>query len=95
MGACFRKAVPVHLFLIITFGMVAGMCSLTGNDRGTILVVGVLAGALLRDFGWFVRTARAWPAAAAVIDWPRVDQLLAGQSAARPPQNLQKSPPHE
>jgi hypothetical protein len=42
------------------------------------LVVGLVAGSCLRDIG-YVRSARkVWPVSFEVIDWTKVDELLAG-----------------
>lgn len=42
-----------------------------------MLAAGLVAGSCLRDLG-YVRSARAvWPVSLRVIDWPKVDELLA------------------
>ncbi len=42
-----------------------------------MLAAGLVAGSCLRDLG-YVRSARAvWPVSFTVIDWPKVDDLLA------------------
>ena len=47
-----------------------------------MLVTGLVAGSCLRDLG-YVRSARAvWPISFKVIDWTKVDELLAD---SRPP----------
>ena len=43
-----------------------------------LLVAGMVAGTCLRDLG-YIRSARAvWPVSFRVIDWTKVDELLAG-----------------
>ena len=37
---------------------------------------------LLRDFGVFLRTVQIWPVQQQVIDWEKVDQLLAADDTA-------------
>ena len=53
-----------------------------------MLVAGLVAGSCLRDLG-YVRSARAvWPVSFTVIDWPKVDDLLAD---SKPQPGCQKS----
>jgi hypothetical protein len=44
------------------------------NRAGTVMM-GALAGALLRDVGYFVRTARIWPLLQHIIDWEKAKKI--------------------
>ena len=51
--------------------------------RAWMLVAGLAAGSCLRDLG-YIRSARTvWPISLRVIDWAKVDELLADSNAAR------------
>jgi hypothetical protein len=95
VGKVLLRAVPVYLLLITMPGGVAGLCALVGIDTLAYVVTGVIVGALLRDLRWIVATVRAWPVVVEVIDWPRVDQLLAGDGVTAPDHLPQQTPPHD
>ena len=65
----------LRLLLVIGAGIVL-MLSLRAPAFSLILV-GMLIGVLSRDLGAFRKTVRVWPALVAVLDWNRIDQLLA------------------
>jgi hypothetical protein len=43
-----------------------------------------LVTALLRDLGYFIRSARVWPIIRETLDWGKVEALLAAEGAATP-----------
>jgi hypothetical protein len=43
-----------------------------------LLIACFLAGAILRDIGYIRSARKVWPVSFAVIDWTKVDELLAG-----------------
>ncbi len=43
-----------------------------------LLIACFLAGAMLRDIGYIRSARKVWPVSFAVIDWTKVDELLAG-----------------
>lgn len=45
-------------------------------------VVGMVAGAILRDLGWLRRQFRTWPLVERIIDWQRVESWFADDSPA-------------
>jgi hypothetical protein len=42
----------------------------------TMLFLGALAGAILRDLGWFRITAQFWPVSEVITDWEKVDEII-------------------
>lgn len=61
----------VLVILLYLLAPIAGMGSLP------LIVAGVFLGVLGRDLGTFLRFIRVWSATAEVIDWPRLEALLA------------------
>jgi hypothetical protein len=61
-------AVPCVVALAI--GFLAGVQIIPG------VAMGLFAGCLLRDVGWSLKTALAWPTTNEIINWDRVEQLL-------------------
>ena len=65
----------LRLLLVFATGIVL-MAALKAPAFSFILV-GMVIGTLSRDLGAFRKTVRVWPALAAVLDFNRIDQLLA------------------
>jgi hypothetical protein len=57
------------------------MASLAGATGLAYLVLGLLAGALLRDFGLLRRFGKTWPVTETALDWERIDDLLEGRAS--------------
>lgn len=64
------------LFLVIGVGCVA----LAFMEVWTALwlMIGMLAGSLLRDFGWVRRASLNWPFNVKVMDWDKVQAIADG-----------------
>ena len=62
--------------LLLVYAVLGGWL-LSGVSTGAAgLVIGVAAGAFLRDIGRIVQSCRIWPAVHEITDWHRVEQLL-------------------
>jgi hypothetical protein len=71
----------------LMFLVFAGLGWLTYGNFGwfgaAFLIVAFVT-ALLRDLGYFIRTARVWPIIGETLDWSKVEALLAAEEAATP-----------
>ena len=68
------RVVLLLTFAILTF---AGLALFLQMNHLVWFVAGSLIGAVAREFGLLRHGARSWPTISAVIDWNRVDELLA------------------
>ena len=68
------------LFVLILFLVVIAPYTFIEPIRW--VAIGVFFGVILRDIGLFWRAVNIWPMTAAVLDWERVDQLLAESNMA-------------
>jgi hypothetical protein len=68
----------IHLVLVIFLVLLA---PLTGEPWIGWIAIGLFLGVLLRDIGLFQRSVRLWPMTSAVLDWERIDELLAESSS--------------
>jgi len=75
-----RRNAPRYAILIACG--VLGLLYLTWLDMPTLFytVLGLLAGCLLRDIGWFRMIRRTWPFTLKVIDWDKVRRLAEAES---------------
>jgi hypothetical protein len=67
--------------MFIAFGLVAWLIYSTFGFLGVAFVAVAFFAALLRDVGYFIRSARVWPVIREAIDWSRVETLLAQDDA--------------
>ena len=58
-----------------------------GYDMGALMIVSLLVGAQWRDSMYQAGFLRIWPALHAVIDWDKLDQLLATQTGKDRPES--------
>lgn len=61
-------------FLVLVLYLLAPAA---GIEALPLLVTGLFLGVLGRDLGTFLRFIRLWPVTTTVIDWPRLEALLA------------------
>ncbi|MDX1616750.1 MAG: hypothetical protein R3300_20755 [Candidatus Promineifilaceae bacterium] len=69
----------VALFLLYSLAPAAQLEALP------LILGGMLIGVLARDLNRYWTFVRTWPATAAVLDWERVEDLLATSAAAKSP----------
>ena len=81
---CLRKSLPVHLFLIFLYGGVATILWNAGSDEAAVFFLGLLAGCLLRDLGWFRASVKMWPTLNAVLNWSRIGELVVKSQSVKP-----------
>lgn len=75
VGGFFRRG--ARLLLLWAACGVAGsyLCTLLDQPALAFLVVGMLAGAALREFRQYLWVVQVWPAVDAILDWQRVEEL--------------------
>ena len=66
-----------YLFLLAFTCAGAALLYLAGGPTAAALIVVASATAVVRDIGLFRRAALGWPVTRSVIDWRRVERLLA------------------
>src|SRR3954447_6624700 len=62
--------------LLLVYAVLGGWLLSDVSTGAAGLVVGVAAGAFLRDIGRIVQSCRIWPTLHEITDWQRVEQLL-------------------
>lgn len=65
----------IYLYLLIVALLLVPLGFLLGDGAG-FLAMGAILGLLMRDFRFYRRTKQVWPAVEAVLDWPRIQELL-------------------
>jgi hypothetical protein len=77
VGSLARRLLPTWLLLVALCGLWIAVSLLAQVDFLAWAAPGFLIGALARDLGYCLKTALAWPTINAIVDWNRVDDLLA------------------
>lgn len=81
LGRLVTLSLVNHILLIMVCGAaIACFAVVIADVSGMIFFVGLGMGAICRDIGLFRRTALAWPALHAIIDWKKLDEILAADS---------------
>ncbi|MGZ5544280.1 MAG: hypothetical protein ACXWIU_06365 [Limisphaerales bacterium] len=62
--------------LLFLYVVVGGWLFSRVSPGAVGLVVGIAAGAFLRDIGHLVKSYRTWPVIHEITDWQRVEQLV-------------------
>ena len=73
----FSKNLIRYLVIAGLIVLLALLGLIAGTETFTLFAMGLFIGILFRDIGLFLRFLRVWPATAAVLDWPRLEALLA------------------
>lgn len=72
-----------HVLLVMLLG--GGLMTLAAAEILSIpfvmFIIGMGAGAFLRDIARFRMTTQIWPVFQYIVDWEKVDQLLAADKA--------------
>jgi len=76
----FRLNARRYLLVAALLAIVFLLAPLAGTQSLAYLAAGMLLGAIVRDIGTFWRFVRVWPATAAVLDWERVETLVAEEN---------------
>jgi hypothetical protein len=73
----FKSNIRAYLILLLIFGALAAWCYWFFGVVGASLVSVAGLTVLLRDFGFYRRTARIWPILQDVLDWSKIESLVA------------------
>ena len=73
----------VYLLLFLLFSALAGLLYIFVAPGAATYVGLALVVAILRDVGYFQRSAKFWPVLEQVLDWDHIEQL-AGQADVKP-----------
>jgi len=76
-----------YLFLLAGTCVLAGLSYLVDGGWAGRLVGAAAAGAVVRDIGLFRRVAAGWPITREVINWAKVELLLANDDQSPPDDN--------
>jgi hypothetical protein len=83
LGTLYRMQAKVIAILLVVFGVAVTYFAWLNILPGVYLMLGGLAGVLLRDFGIARVQKRVWPMQTKVLDWPRVERMAAGEQLNR------------
>jgi hypothetical protein len=81
IGALFWANRRTYLVMFLLFGLLAWAIYECFGLTGAALVAVAFFTALLRDLGYFIRSARVWPTIRNFIDWSRVEAALSEDEA--------------
>ena len=77
----FWRLLRANLWRYFLFAILVILIYLLSGPAGiesiSLIAAGLFFGVLIRDIGTFLRFIRVWPATAEVIDWQRLESLLA------------------
>lgn len=87
-----RLSLPSWLLLIIFVSLGTVCLEKLGLGSWGLLLIGLGAGAILRDVGWFRKSLRLWPLQKEIFNWPRVKQLAAEAERSQDPRSTSSIP---
>lgn len=70
-----------YAILLATACVVTGLLYLIDRPIPAALIGAFVAGALLRDVGWFRQQIIGWPLTCAIVDWQEVERLVASDES--------------
>lgn len=82
--ALFWASRRIYLLTFTVFAVIGWLVYSRFGPSGVVYLLVAFVTALLRDVGYFARSARAWPVVREIIDWSKVETLLNAQEAATP-----------
>jgi hypothetical protein len=88
----FFAGLKAHVLQAFLVSGVAAYFWWNGWITGSMLVLGALFGAILRDLEWHSMTKKMWPLNREITDWRRVEELLAQNTPRGPEPNKTMEP---
>ena len=79
-GLFFRRSASGYLRLVVSGAIGLTIFALSEIWVAFWLVVGLFAGAVLRDIGWVRAFRRSWPFSEKITDWKKVEALAEERS---------------
>lgn len=74
-----RRNLVLQGFFFGYFALILGLLAATQWWMPFAFMVGLFAGAILRDVGWIRATRKALPFTIKVMDWRQIEQLAKGE----------------
>ncbi len=71
-----RSALKLHVLMVLVGAAVAVLVTAIGQKETGLIVIGMVLGAVIRDYGIFRRFTKLWPALSETMNWRRIDELL-------------------
>src|SRR5438128_1546413 len=84
IGALFWASRRVYLLMFIGFAALGWLAYSSFGFSGAAYLAVAFVTALLRDIGYFIRSARVWPVIRETLDWSKVERLLNAQEGTTP-----------
>ena len=79
LGKLYRLQVKAQFLLFLMFGVAIAYFTWFNLQPGVYLMLGALAGSLLRDFGIMRVQTKLWPIQNKVLDWQKVQRMAEGR----------------
>ncbi|MDQ2807720.1 MAG: hypothetical protein M3Z04_12560 [Chloroflexota bacterium] len=84
VGGILRRLTKRYLIMLIVVVATLTVVTLTGSFSDALpwagLLIGLVSGAAARDLGYARIAVRVWPVLNQVLDWQKIDALLAATS---------------
>ena len=93
LGRLVLRSRRAYALLLVVAGAAIALALALKLGAAAAFAAGIVVGAAARDVGWFRRTVQLWPALSRVIDWARLDALLAPDGVAAGPGSASSAPP--
>lgn len=77
VGLMWRRSIKRHLALVALLCIAVPLTIFLESWWLGIFFMGFIAGVILGDFGWLKRGSQNWRLLDSIIDWNKVDNLLA------------------
>lgn len=84
IGALFWANRRMYLLMFVAFALAGWLVYSSFGWSGVAYLIVAFITAILRDLGYFIRSARVWPIILETIDWSRVETLLKAEETATP-----------
>ena len=82
LGGLVRRSRRAYALLFVLAGAAIALALVLALGAVAAFAAGILTGVVARDLGWFRRSVQIWPALSRVIDWARLDALLASDETS-------------
>ncbi len=79
LGSLIALSARGHIRIAILFAAATALCFGIGIAPVGYAMIGMLVGAISRDFGQFWKHAHVWPIVSRIIDWQKLSALLCNE----------------
>ncbi len=78
-----RYSIKAYLYLFLIYGAAVWFFYWGGWPIVSGVFVGMFVATVSRDLHWFQQQVRTWPLSSEIIDWKRVEELVAVSNAPK------------